>query len=852
MSGDGVNFDATEIAKAKLEGLKVLEEKAKKEQAIADAIGDQLSAAQKLIEVERIRYDTAIAHLEKLKDQKGAFEEMLTNAQNVEDGLKNILRESKLNADEQEKIIASMKNQDISLDGVVEKIKEFRSQQEISKDLTTDIKNATSKLARSMGIHADFSKSALGSAEGMFRSYLKSDQALSKKAMLGAISGLINPLNIVSSLFDTMIKKVLEFDKASVELKIATGFTNDFQSTMVDLNSETVKFGISMAESNKALGAVYKNISGMNKENEKLAKSLAFTASQLTKLGVSAETTAKNQNLLLKSMGMNGPQVERTLLDIAGSGEDLGLTADQMSTQFASSMEYLLSFGDEGVQSFKELAAQAGVTGLAISDMLSMTKEFDKFSSGAKKAATLNSVLGTSISSMAMMNMNAAQRSKELRNQINLATGGVKNLTQAQRLFIAEQLYGGNVAKMLADLDADPAKLREREEIAKQRADIQERMAKAMTELLPLTQRITMAFEALATNKDVMKALGNAIEFVVNAVTFFVQNGNILLPTLAALRMGIALLTMETYKLATAKKVATAQAGGIAAMILFFATTVENPILRTGLFVLAAGIYAMGFASQVSGGKLAALATIFMIIAGVLGMSINPLFIQFGFFMAIGIIAMGIAADIAGYKLIFLGIALALVAAGVALVFYGMAAVVDSITSLFTVLIGGVDALPIITLSLIALGMAFVFLGNMATFGSIGIFLGLAALGAMLLLFKLTGTSMKDMFGAGEEILKIGQGVEAFANGLASIKSSIAQLKSSIGSDQLLAASMIGDSSSIVMGKNVAVASLFRSNKIQVDVKMPKLSMPEINVTVKIGEKELEQIIQAKIDGGQL
>ena len=122
---------------------------------------------------------------------------------------------------------------------------------------------------------------------------------------------------------------------------------------------------------------------------------------------------------------------------MAAKASDLGLTAEEMGTEFNSAMGYLSSFGKEGIKAFEDLAAQAGTTGLAISKMLDMTKSFDKFSDGAKKAATLNSVLGTSLSSMALMTMNPAQRMTELRNQINAATGGVKNMTQAQKLFTA-------------------------------------------------------------------------------------------------------------------------------------------------------------------------------------------------------------------------------------------------------------------------------------------------------------------------------------------------------------------------------------------------------------------------------
>ena len=283
-----------------------------------------------------------------------------------------------------------------------------------------------------MGIAADFSKTAAGKFAEMGQKFFSGDKAANTKAIMGAISGMVNPANILGSVIDIAAKKMLELNKAAVGLKVATGFTNDFQSEMTSLASSTAQFGITLADSNKALETVYKNITNINTATPGFAKNLAESAAMMGKLGVSADTATKGQNLLLKSFGMSGPKITSTQEGMAANAENLGLTAESMGTQFNSSMGYLSSFGEEGIAAFKDLASQAGVTGMAIEKMLGMTKAFDKFSEGAKKAATLNSVLGTSLSSMALMTMNPAERMKELRSQINNATGGVKNMTQAQ------------------------------------------------------------------------------------------------------------------------------------------------------------------------------------------------------------------------------------------------------------------------------------------------------------------------------------------------------------------------------------------------------------------------------------
>ena len=275
------------------------------------------------------------------------------------------------------------------------------------------------------------------------------------------------------------------------------------------------------------------------------------------------------------------------------------------------------------------------------------------------------------------------------------------------------------------------------------------------------------------------------------------------------------------------------------------------PNIATGLYVIAAALMAYAVAQFYSMGPAMKFVMVLLSLVAVLKTRINPLFINFGFHLAMGIIAMGIAAKTGGMALIGLVLAFALALGAVALIIFAVKELVVSLTGLFTLLIDSVDVLPSLAVSLYLLGSAFLFLGTSALIGSLGIFMGIAALTVMLALFKLTGTSMKDMFGAGDEILKIGTGILNLGNGLSALKSSISEIKSAIGEEGLFAASIEGGSSSIVMGEGVHVAKLFKNNKVTVDVKMPKIAMPEIKVVVKIGETELRDIIDQSVESRQ-
>ena len=82
------------------------------------------------------------------------------------------------------------------------------------------------------------------------------------------------------------------------------------------------------------------------------------------------------------------------------------------------------------------------------------------------------------------------------------------------------------------------------------------------------------------------------------------------------------------------------------------------------------------------------------------------------------------------------------------------------------------------------------------------------------------------------------------ADGLDKIKSSVMEL-SNIKMDGFLALTTDGASTSMIMGSESVIKNL-SEGKLTVDVKMPEMKMPEINVKVYIGDRELRDIIRTE------
>ena len=84
----------------------------------------------------------------------------------------------------------------------------------------------------------------------------------------------------------------------------------------------------------------------------------------------------------------------------------------------------------------------------------------------------------------------------------------------------------------------------------------------------------------------------------------------------------------------------------------------------------------------------------------------------------------------------------------------------------------------------------------------------------------------------------------AIAAGFDKIKSAVMEL-SSVKIDGFLAMRTDGTSSSFVMGSDGLIKSI-SEGKLTVDVKIPDMKMPDINVKVYIGDKELRDIIRTE------
>jgi hypothetical protein len=119
---------------------------------------------------------------------------------------------------------------------------------------------------------------------------------------------------------------------------------------------------------------------------------------------------------------MSANEANDLVLDLAGSAKSLGVPMKKMADDFASSFGELSKYGDGAIKVFKGLAVQAKNTGLEVSQLLNITKQFDQFDTAGQAVGRLNAILGGPyLNSIDMLNASEEERIEILRRQVDMA-----------------------------------------------------------------------------------------------------------------------------------------------------------------------------------------------------------------------------------------------------------------------------------------------------------------------------------------------------------------------------------------------------------------------------------------------
>jgi len=186
-----------------------------------------------------------------------------------------------------------------------------------------------------------------------------------------------------------------------------------------------------------AMGSLVENMAmfrpSFMQNNKAAAAFLTNTVAGMGKLGVKTGTSAKILDTFTKALKKTPVEAGKSLKSIANVADSLGLSMGKVMENFSAMTPKLAMFGDDMIDVFADLQAQAQGTGVAMNKLLGVAMKMDTFEGAAKHAQTLNAVLGdTAISVTDLVHADPADKIAMIQDAI--ANAGIDFETADRRM----------------------------------------------------------------------------------------------------------------------------------------------------------------------------------------------------------------------------------------------------------------------------------------------------------------------------------------------------------------------------------------------------------------------------------
>jgi hypothetical protein len=453
------------------------------------------------------------------------------------------------------------------------------------------------------------------------------------EGMTSGLSEIVDGTSIMTSTIDKAVEATVALaiaqDQAVVNFRKSTGASGEFDDNIRGLERGLFTAGVSAAEAGESIQTLFLNVTDFTEMSENQQKELAENVAVLNELGVSAQTSAKNIQFATKVLGMSTKQAAGLQRELFTFAQDLGVSVDQIASDFETMGPLIAALGDNGVDAFRKLEVQAKNTGLAMADLLALTKKFDTFDGAADSVGKLNALLGGPyLNTLELVaETDPSKRFEILKERVDMAGKSFDDMEYYERKALATAigLNEQQLALMMRgdiDLIREPKKSQEdMAELAKQTAQfntILEELGQVMrglaVELGPLVsmfKSLLQVFSPIIKHLDLM--IVGMVGYKVAAVASAIKT-NILTISFSA-NLAAARSLVFTYGTLTAAMM-------LIAYVLF--VKAASPGLITILGIATAAFWAFGGSvSAVGTGLTAAMPGLLAFAAAMLSIGIS-------------------------------------------------------------------------------------------------------------------------------------------------------------------------------------------------------------------------------------
>ena len=734
------------------------------------------------------------------------------------------------------------------------------AQLEEQKEAYDNIANSVAGVAGKLGMASSASETGLGKMYKSLSAILSQaggTEAAVKQfgAQLSQTFNIINVgIAIVEKYVESLLLAAVSIDTAAKSLQRSIGISKDFYNEMYSVVDATSQSGVVFDDVAKAVTSLSNNFSAFNPYAQELNTEMSTSISLLEKLGVSADTSSKMMDHFNRVLGMTPTASKEMAVELTMAGREIGISASKMASDFEASAGDLSIYGNQSIKVFKEMEAQAKATGIAIGSLISVAKGFDTFDKAAEMAGSLNAVLGTNLSTIDMINSSYEQRIDILRRELQATIGNFDMLDPYTQMYVTQAMGLKDVSEARRLVNMSEAEYLSYNNDMQSRAETQEKLSKLTSQFTDIATELKIAMLELGI---AIKPLLMLFVDLLRIVGYFVTGIGLLINTLYEYGDAIQVAITVLYAFVAVVGIAIAAAGGLGLALgtaglfgvvyalFYFLPDLINIFnnmgtgmqVLTSIILIAAAAWAIyKFASMSAWGVTGLVVMALLTLWGAFHKAGSPPLYLIAFTMAAAVLALGLAAKIGGTKLLLLVVALAAMFFAVHLVIKSMSGLVSVISSMFEMLINNVAILPQLALGLYLVGGAF------AAFGA-GVLMGAGALAMAAPLLLLAAIALApltaEVYLLGQAFQMIGTGMDSIANGLAAISS----FKSD---EEFFAITTDGTKTSVVAAKSGILASI-SSDTLTVDVKMPKIEVPQPIVKVYLDGDELRSVIRKEM-----
>ena len=309
-------------------------------------------------------------------------------------------------------------------------------------------------------------------------------------------------------LIDVHAQFALEQEKAIANFRAQTGAGEEYNNLIRETQRAVASAGVSMDDAASATAALKNTFTDFTYLTEDMQKELTTTTALLGTMGMSFDTQASIMQTATQAMGLSATEAQAALVDVASAARSLGVDINQLGSDLQANADFLVGFGEAGVEVFTELAVQAKATGLAVNELIGIVGKFETFDEAGRHVGKLNAMLGGPfLNSIDMMNAafeDPAAVIKQFKGALDLAGVSLENLSRpellgfAQNLGVSVEEMAKLVGKSNEELDIHYQKQAELEEQARATQDVTQALNSAfnamMADLGPLVDNVLKPF----------------------------------------------------------------------------------------------------------------------------------------------------------------------------------------------------------------------------------------------------------------------------------------------------------------------------------------------------------------------